>query len=301
MIEGVVNLLKPPGMTSSDAVTDIRRLFDTRRVGHAGTLDPGASGVLPICIGRATRLFDYLVDKQKEYIAEVCFGAATDTQDSYGKVLLRAQASVSREALAAVLPRFTGEVDQTVPMFSAVRLGGRKLYELAREGAQEVKITRGIEVYALELLAQTGENRFLLKMACSKGTYVRAVCADIGAALGVPAHMSFLLRTRAGDFTIERAHTLAELAAWKEEGRLFEAVTSIENALPMLGEVRLALSAQEERLLVNGAQIENSALACYEEETPLRVYANGAFVGIGLARAGGLHIRLNLTKGGEGA
>ncbi len=301
MIEGVVNLLKPPGMTSSDAVADIRKLFGIKRVGHTGTLDPGASGVLPICIGRATRLFDYLVDKQKEYVAEVAFGAATDTQDSYGKVIATAPACVTREALESVLPRFTGTIDQAVPMYSAVRLGGKKLYELAREGASDVRITRGIEVYALELVAQTGENRFLLKMLCSKGTYVRTLCADLGAALDVPAHMSFLLRTRSGSFSIEGAHTLAELTALREDGRLAEAVTSIEQALSMLGEARLALSDQDERLLVNGAWIENDALAIYCEETPLRVYANGAFLGIGLAKAGGIHIRLNLTKGGEDA
>lgn len=301
MIEGVVNLLKPPGMTSSDAVADIRKLFGTKRVGHAGTLDPGASGVLPICIGRATRLFDYLVDKQKEYVAEVAFGAATDTQDSYGQVVANAPARVSREALESVLPRFTGAIDQAVPMYSAVRLGGKKLYELAREGADEVRITRGIEVYALTLVAQTGENRFLLKMLCSKGTYVRTLCADLGAALGVPAHMSFLLRTRAGRFSIEGAHTLAELLALREADRLKEAVTSIEQALSTLGEARLALSDRDERLLVNGARVEDGALAAYREETPLRVYANGAFVGVGMARAGGLHIRLNLTGGGEEA
>ncbi len=301
MIEGVVNLLKPPGMTSSDAVADIRKLFGIKRVGHAGTLDPGASGVLPICIGRATRLFDYLVDKQKEYVAEVAFGTATDTQDSYGQVIARAPACVSAAALAGVLPRFTGAIDQVVPMYSAVRSGGKKLYELAREGADDVKITRGIEMHALELIAQTGENRFLLKMRCSKGTYVRTVCADLGAALDVPAHMSFLLRTRAGRFSIEGAYSLAELATLREAGKLEEAVTTIEDALGMLGEARLALSERDERLLINGAQVEDNALTAYGEDTPLRVYANGAFVGIGLARAGRLHIRLNLTGGGEDA
>jgi len=300
MIGGVVNLLKPPGMTSSDAVTDIRKLFGTRRVGHAGTLDPGAAGVLPICIGRATRLFDYLVDKQKEYVAEICFGVSTDTQDSYGAVLSRAQRAVSADELRAALPAFTGGIDQVAPMYSAVRVGGKKLYQLARQGAEAVERVRGITVYSLELTDQTDENRFLLKMVCSKGTYVRSVCADLGRALGVPAHMSFLLRTRAGRFSIEDAYTLTELAGLAAEGRLCEAVISVEDALAGLPEARLALSAHQYRLLVNGAEIAPEGLSPHPAEIALRVYANGEFLGVGVAREGKLHIRLNLAAGGEG-
>ncbi|HWQ59192.1 MAG TPA: tRNA pseudouridine(55) synthase TruB [Clostridia bacterium] len=301
MIEGVVNLLKPPGMTSSDAVTDVRKLFGTRRVGHTGTLDPGASGVLPVCVGRATRLFDYLVDKRKEYVAEVRFGASTDTQDSYGAVLSRSNRRVTADELKSVLPRFTGEIDQIVPMYSAVRVGGKKLYQLARQGAEAVRISREIEVYSLNLIEQTDEDRFLIKLVCSKGTYVRSICADLGVALGVPAHMSFLLRTRTGNFSIGDSHTVAELAALGAEGRLEEAAVSIEDALGSLPEARLELSAQQLRLLVNGAEIAPRKMEAYPEETSLRVYANGLFVGIGLARGGKLHIRLNLTKGGEEA
>lgn len=304
MIEGVVNFLKPPGMTSSDAVTDIRRLFSIKRVGHTGTLDPGAAGVLPICIGRATRLFDYLVDKQKEYIAEVRFGMATDTQDSYGSVLARADTRrVTPEELQGVLPRLTGAIEQVAPMYSAVRVDGKKLYQLAREGAETVRRVRNVSVYSLELLAQTGENRFLLKMVCSKGTYVRSVCADLGAELGVPAHMAFLLRTRSGNFCVEDAYTLAELAELKREGedRLNGAVIPIEDALTMLDTLRLELSEKNERLLVNGAEIEIPEAEAFSEETPLKVFANGRFAGIGIARAGGLHIKLNLTKGGDEA
>jgi len=301
MTEGVVNLLKPPGMTSSDAVTDIRKLFGTRRVGHTGTLDPGAAGVLPVCIGRATRLFDYLVDKQKEYVAEISFGVATDTQDSYGSVVGRESARVTMEELRAVLPRFTGEIGQIAPMYSAVRVDGKKLYQLARQGAETIERRREITVYLLETLAQTGENRYLIRMVCSKGTYVRTVLADIGAEIGVPAHMSFLLRARSGDFCVEDAYTLAELIALREEGRLDEAVVPIERALSMLGAARLTLDERDARLLVNGAEIAHPSLETYAEETALRVYANGDFLGVGIAKEGKLHIRLNLAKGGEDA
>ena len=297
MIEGVINLLKPPGMTSSDAVTDIRKLFGIKRVGHTGTLDPGAAGVLPICIGRATRIFDYLVDKQKEYIAEICFGAATDTQDSYGSVVERAEACVTMEELMSVLPRFTGGIDQLAPMYSAVRVGGKKLYQLAREGAAAVERWRSVSVYSIEPIIQTAQNRFLIKMVCSKGTYVRTVCTDIGTALATSAHMSFLLRVRAGDFCIEDTYTLAELAKLKEADRLNEAVVPIEQALSMLDDARLALCPSQTRLLVNGAQIAYPSPQAGDEETTLKVYLNGAFVGIGLANNGMLHIKLNLMKG----
>ena len=143
MTEGIVNILKPPGMTSSDAVADVRHIFKIKRVGHTGTLDPGAAGVLPICIGRATRLFDILVDKQKEYIAEVTFGAATDTQDAYGRIVERDTRIISKDELAAVLPCFIGQIEQTAPMYSAVSIDGKRLYQLAREGADAVEIKRG--------------------------------------------------------------------------------------------------------------------------------------------------------------
>ena len=299
MIEGVVNLLKPPGMTSSDAVTDIRKLFGTRRVGHAGTLDPGAAGVLPICVGRATRLFDYLVDKQKEYITEVRFGVSTDTQDSYGRVLARAKRVVSAGELRALLPAFTGGIDQVAPMYSAVRVDGKKLYQLARQGAEAVEIHREVEVYSLELLGQAEENRFLLKMVCSKGTYVRSVCADLGAALGVPAHMSFCCAR--GGFAVKNAHTFAGLPP-SRRGQARGAVTSIEDALRALPEARLALSAYQRRLLVNGAEIAPKELAPHPAGTALRVYANGEFLGVGVVREGKLRIRLNLIAGeGEDA
>lgn len=301
MMEGVVNLLKPPGMTSSDAVTDIRRLFGIKRVGHTGTLDPGAAGVLPICVGRATRLFDYLVDKQKEYIAQIRFGAATDTQDSYGAVTERCERIVSTEEVMAVLPRFTGDIGQIAPMYSAVRVEGKKLYQLARKGEETPEVRREVTIYSLELLAQDGENRFLIKMNCSKGTYVRSVCADIGAALGVSAHMAFLLRTRSGNFAIEDSYTLAELACMKEEGRLEDAVVPIEVALCGLNEARLALTEYEARLLVNGAEIAHSSLEGYAQETPLRAYANGEFVGVAVAKGGKMHIKLNLVRGGKDA
>ncbi len=278
-------------MTSSNAVADVRHIFNIKRVGHTGTLDPGAAGVLPICLGRATRLFDYLVDKEKEYCAEVAFGAATDTQDSYGAVIAERACSVGEEALRTVLPRFVGEIEQVAPMYSAVCVDGKRLYQLARAGAEEVRKTRRVTIHELALVAQTAENRFLLRVRCSKGTYVRTLCCDIGAALGLPAHLSFLLRTQSGAFRVENAYSIAELQALKETGSLADALISVENALGHLREARLhGLSARAERLLTNGAEIDHPALRALPEGTPLRAYANGRFLGIGLIAAGKIHI-----------
>lgn len=290
-MEGIVNVLKPPGMTSSNAVADVRHIFNMKRVGHTGTLDPGAAGVLPICLGRATRLFDYLVDKEKEYYAEIAFGCATDTQDSYGTVTARGEGTVSAEQLSAVLPAFVGEIEQIAPMYSAVCVDGKRLYQLAREGADTVQKTRRVTIHALEPVTQTAENRFLLRVQCSKGTYVRTLCNDIGTALGVPAHLSFLLRSRSGAFGVEQAYSIAELAELKEAGTLAQALISVEDALMHLPEARLdGLSARNARILTNGAEVAHPVLASLPESTPLRAYANGKFLGVGVIAAGKLHV-----------
>ena len=282
-MDGILNLLKPPGMTSSDAVVDVRRLFGQKKVGHTGTLDPGAAGVLPICLGKATRLFDYLMEKQKEYIAEVSFGCATDTLDSYGQVTGRKTVCVSAGQVQAVLPELTGLQQQVPPMYSAVRHNGQKLYQLARKGkspeeAQIEKKARTIEIHALELIEQTGENRFLIRMACSKGTYVRVVCEEIGKRLDVPAHMSFLLRSRSGMFSLENAVTLTEAKETVERGEGESLLIPMDRALEFLPRISV-----DERC---AARLENgNAIHKWAVRGPLcpagRVYCGGRFFGIG--------------------
>ena len=169
-MEGIVTVLKPPGMSSSDAVVDVRRIFETKRVGHLGTLDPEAAGVLPVCVGRAVRLFDYLVDKQKTYLCEIVFGIATDTQDAQGAVIERRDCDIDADALDAALPAFLGRTVQTPPMYSALKYNGRKLYELALEGKEIPDKSREIEIASLERTRTLGKNRFLLRVACSRGT-----------------------------------------------------------------------------------------------------------------------------------
>lgn len=283
MLEGVVNILKPPGMTSSDVVSDVRRIFETKKVGHAGTLDPGAAGVLPVCVGRATRLFDYLVDKDKIYIAEIAFGAETDTQDAYGTIIKSdCTADVSSERLEAVLPSFTGRIMQTAPVYSALNYKGQKMYKLARQGKPVEPKTREITVSSLNLIKRIDLKRFLLKIECSKGTYVRTLCHDIGKALNTCAYMSFLLRIKSGRFTIEDSYSIATLQELKTLGELDGAVTPVDMAVAHLPALYLDdITKRDKRLLTNGAPIHLPKRFCgLTNEGRLRIYA-GDFIGIG--------------------
>lgn len=288
MIEGIVNVLKPPGMTSSDVVSDIRRIFGMKRVGHTGTLDPGAAGVLGVCLGRATRLFDLLVDKQKEYICEICFGASTDTQDSYGCETDTSSAVVEPGTLREVLPRFTGEIEQTAPVYSALKVDGKAMYAHARAGETVEAKVRRTTVYELEELGRTGENRYLLRMVCSKGTYVRTICFDIGRALGIPAYMSFLLRSRSGELHVQDAYSLRELSDMREAGTLEKAVLPVDRAIPFLNEVFVQAEERTKKLLLNGAEIDFPA-----EDGQCRLYVDGRFIGVGFAKAGKLRLDIS--------
>lgn len=213
-MNGVLNIDKPAGMTSHDVVARVRRLARLKRVGHAGTLDPDATGVLLVCLGPATRIADYLADDSKEYRATLALGATTTTEDASGEVLTRADASgISEQDLSDLLPRFVGDIAQTPPMVSAVHHEGRRLYQLAREGIMVERAARTIHIDSIRLTGFTpGEiASATLEIACGKGTYIRTLCADLGAALGVGGHMADLRRTRVGPFTLEMALPLSDL------------------------------------------------------------------------------------------
>lgn len=291
-MDGVVVLLKAPGMTSSNAVYDVRRVFEEKRAGHIGTLDPGAAGVLPICIGRATRLFDYFVEKEKTYIAEIAFGTATDTQDAAGAVLERMQCHITRDMLERVLPSFLGEIRQIAPAYSALKVGGRKMYDLARAGETVPERIRSATISELTLLDALEANRFLLRVRCSRGTYIRTLCADIGRALGVPAHMSFLLRTAAGRFCIEQSYTVSELEALRDERHLKTAVISCEDALVFLP--ALDLGAERRIPTMNGLPTSSRA-----QEGAVRLYAGGIFLGVGAVKAGVARLVVHLYENHE--
>ena len=239
-VDGIVNVIKPPGMSSHQVVNVMRRLINMRKIGHTGTLDPGASGVLTLCLGKGTRVVSYLLEKDKRYIAELTLGLATQSQDASGETLaIKTDFSVSPTAFAETLSSFRGRQQQLPPMTSAIRVDGQRLYKAARAGLDIDRPLREIQIYDLHInkvLPEGEENlhfgsRVLLDIRCSKGTYIRTLCHDIGQALGVGAHMSFLSRLQNGPFSLEDSHTLEELQD-KIATADWSFVLPIEAALP---------------------------------------------------------------------
>jgi len=214
-IKGVVNLLKPPGMTSHDAVDYLRKLLNEKKIGHTGTLDPAACGVLPLCLGKATRLAEYTMQHRKSYRAEMILGITTDTQDITGTILSKKNVSnVSKELLEDALKKFTGKIKQIPPAFSAVHHKGKRFYELARKGNAVPKKTRTVKIEKIKIFKyypEASHPRIMLDITCSRGTYIRTLCADIGEYLGTGAVLSFLIRTASGPFKLENTITIEEI------------------------------------------------------------------------------------------
>ena len=210
MPDGIIVINKPQDWTSMDVCAKLRGIFHEKRVGHAGTLDPMATGVLPVFVGQATKAVSFAEDGKKEYRARVRLGVVTDTQDIWGRVLSESPVRVTEDELRAALPRFLGEIEQVPPMYSAIKIQGQKLYDLARKGVEVARKPRRITIEALELLPQDESGDWGLRVVCSKGTYIRTLCHDIGAALGCGGAMSALMRTMAAGFTLDEAVTLAD-------------------------------------------------------------------------------------------
>lgn len=249
MPNGIIIIDKPAGWTSMDVCAKLRGILKERRIGHGGTLDPMATGVLPVFVGNAAKAVEFAEKGDKEYIAGLRLGLVTNTQDSTGEVLETRPVRVSREELEAVLPRFTGAIEQIPPMYSAIKVQGKKLYELARKGQEVERRPRPVTIRALELMEQTGEAEYLLRVRCSKGTYVRTLCHDIGQALGCGGCMSFLRRTMAAGFTLGDAVTLERV---QERGEaLLTPVDQLFAAYPAYPLV----SARQERACRNGSPV----------------------------------------------
>jgi tRNA pseudouridine55 synthase len=277
-MNGFINLLKPSGMSSSGAVAAVRALTGQRKSGHSGTLDPLAAGVLPLCLGRATKLFDYIMEKDKEYLAELTLGAETDTQDADGEIVRRGDPSgVDGAALEAALIKFRGRILQTPPMYSALVHEGRKLYKIARGGGEVERSAREIEIHVLEIAEQTGPVSWLLRIRCSKGAYIRTLCADIGRALGCYGYLSFLLRTASGVFRLEDTVTLEELAELAQAGEAHKALLPMD--FPLAHLPRASFGRNDAERLANGMSVPYRG----EPAEAVRLYAGGAFFAIGLA------------------
>lgn len=284
-LEGVLPVWKPAGWTSHDVVAKVRRLTGVRRIGHAGTLDPAVTGVLPLCVGRATRLVEYLQELPKSYEAVVTFGVGTDTDDLTGTVIAEADASrLTEEEIRQAIHSFAGEQEQIPPMVSAVRVGGKRLYEYARQGQTVERKPRRVTVYDIRTLevircgSPRPQARFWVR--CSKGTYIRTLCADIGRKLEVPAAMAELVRTESAGLTEADCVTLEQIAELREAGRLAEALVPGDRLLGHLPAVTANRRAAADAL--HGKAPDPAGLRGVPEQAGLlRLYGpDGAFLGI---------------------
>lgn len=286
-MDGIINLYKPKGYTSHDAVARIKRFCNTRRVGHAGTLDPMAQGVLPILVGRAAAAQEYLMNHDKTYLAGMRFGVVTDTGDMTGNILSEKKVSVSLNELENVCQNFKGKLMQTPPMYSAIKVGGKKLYDLAREGIEVERKAREIEIHDIKIVSQESECDFLVEVSCSKGTYIRTLCEDIGTALGCGGTLFSLERISCGDFRKEDCVTLEELQNLYENGendsieKLLSSPEKVFSHCPVI-----KLSAFYSRLCKNGCEIYLKKMGIpsdkFEKDSLVRLYdSEGVFFALG--------------------
>ena len=276
-MNGYINLLKPPGMSSGAAVAVVKRLTG-ERVGHAGTLDPEAAGVLPIMIGRATRVLDYFTDKSKSYAAQIAFAGATDTQDAQGVLVTPCEKVPCREEIENMLPSFTGIIMQRPPAYSAIKIGGKPLYALARKGEMVEAKKRETEIRSLTLGQQVAEDAYMLYVDCGSGTYIRTLCHDIGMALDAPAHMRFLLRTRHGFFSIEQCVTVEEVMQAAQEGEMDKLLLPMD--YPLQEMKRLDVDEKYAVPVKNGAKLPLQLMPDAAENEIFRVYLNGVLCGL---------------------
>ncbi len=290
-INGILNILKPPGMTSFDVITFLRGALGIKKIGHAGTLDPDVAGVLPVCIGKATRAIEYLIDGDKAYRAELTLGISTDTQDTTGSIISTSEVSVSKELIVSVFREFTGTIIQTPPMYSAVKVGGKKLYELARKGITIDRTPREAKIYSLDIV-KIEDNRVLFDVSCSKGTYIRTLCSDIGDRLGCGGVMSFLVRLRSGTFKITESVTLQEVIEAVNSCKLSDIIIPVDEVFKGYGREMLA-DETEARKLLNGAPARLSTSGAKAGDI-VRVYdVSNRFLALGKVQAGnrGLMVR----------
>ena len=284
-MDGVLNVRKTAGPTSHDIVNEVRRIFGLKKVGHAGTLDPMATGVLVVCMGKATRIVEYLVGVPKEYRAKMILGASTDTQDSTGVIISESDASsVTRSMLEDAVKAFVGDIEQIPPMVSALKHQGKPLYKLARQGITIERSARKINIYSIEVLnftpGQKAEAEILVN--CSSGTYIRTLCADIGEKLGCDAHMSMLDRTRVGRFTIEESSSIEQLYQMKSEGRLNTALVSIGDALDDMPSI--TLSNEDIMNVLHGLPVKTTTLT-ETDDTVRMLSPEGQLIALGTVAA----------------
>jgi tRNA pseudouridine55 synthase len=269
-MNGILPLWKEQGMTSHDCVFKLRKILGTKKVGHTGTLDPSVEGVLPICIGQATKVAEYVTDSGKEYVAVVSIGTATETEDADGEVVASDLSikQISRSQIEEALVRLTGEITQIPPMYSAVKVNGRKLYEYARKGIEVERPERKVMIHEIELLdpiqSYEGEEvQFRIRVTCGKGTYIRTLAVQIGELLGYPAHMASLVRTSSGTYRQGDCRTLDEVRLLQDEGNIATILRPLEDALADFSSVEISEDLFEK--VMNGQVLPEHQLLKNEE------------------------------------
>nr|WP_090574478.1 tRNA pseudouridine(55) synthase TruB [Paenibacillus sp. OV219] len=285
-MDGILAVWKPAGWTSHDVVAKVRRLVKVKRIGHTGTLDPEVTGVLPLCIGRATRVVEYVQERPKSYEAEMKFGIATDTEDMSGTVLTELPSvTITEDDIRRVLATFIGDIEQVPPMYSAVKVDGKRLYELAREGQVVERKSRVVTIHKLELLEMKLDQphpTIRFSVECSKGTYIRTLCVDIGQALHVPAVMVKLTRTMSGGFKEADCYTLEDIAQLMASGELASKLTPADQAIDHFP--RAAVSSDNVQRAFQGKRISLSSLLehdPFDSDAIIRLYGeDGTFVGL---------------------
>ncbi len=281
-MNGIIIIDKPDGWTSFDIIAKLRGILREKRIGHGGTLDPMATGVLPIFIGRATRAVEFCESYDKEYIAGLRLGIVTDTQDTTGTTLSTAPVTVSRQDVAQALQQFKGSQEQLPPMYSAVKIGGKKLYELARRGIETERKRRQINIDVMEILDQNG-NDYILRIVCSKGTYIRTLCHDIGSLLGCGGTMFSLRRNRAGSFTLENALSLHDVEEAVKSDRINELLKPVDSLFS--NDASILIDDQKKAKCLNGTDFEYDA-----PDGLYRVYdMDNGFLMLGRVDSGVMH------------
>lgn len=280
-MNGIILIDKPQDWTSHDVIAKLRGILHERRIGHSGTLDPLATGLLVVFVGRATRAVEFAEADSKEYIAGLRLGLSTDTQDISGNVIAECSDLPDEGAVRRAVNSFIGDIEQIPPMYSAIKIGGKKLYELARKGQSVERSPRKITVSSIEIIGREGGD-YLLKIACSKGTYVRTLCNDIGASLSCGACMSSLRRVRAGAFSVESAHSIDEVENAANEGQLVDIMLPVDTLFSALPELKVPESTANR--LKTGNIIKISAA-----DGDYRVYSDsGEFLLVGKVENGKL-------------
>lgn len=278
MINGIINIYKEAGFTSHDVVAKLRGILHQKKIGHTGTLDPDATGVLPVCLGSATKIVEFLTNEKKSYRAGLLLGKVTDTQDISGQVLEENEPVADEEEIRAAIASFIGPCMQVPPMYSAIKVNGKRLYELAREGKTVERKARPVEFFDISIVEMQLPH-LVIDVTCSKGSYIRTLCHDIGAKLSCGACMESLVRTSSGSFTLDQAKTLSQVEEAVTEGRIKEWIRSVDSMFPSYE--KMIVSGQEKKLVHNGNPIKLQGSDRPENGCGFRIWDDeGCFVGI---------------------